>query len=65
MSQYRETLVSKDGREVVSTSPGTTNDLVYGQGYKVKKKSGSGSGRTKKDTPKAEPSSPQSTPENP
>jgi len=34
MSEYRETLVSPQGRTVTVTSPGEYNDLRYGLGYR-------------------------------
>jgi len=34
MVNYRELLVSPDGRTVAATSPAEYNDLLYGRGYR-------------------------------
>lgn len=34
MTEYREELISPEGRSVTSTSPVETNNLIYGSGYR-------------------------------
>lgn len=36
MNPFRETLISRDGREVTVHTPGEASDLIHGHGYSKK-----------------------------